>query len=279
MGTALDDVAFLALSRNRIALLEALTDGDEHTRDELLATTDVSRPTLARILDDLEERAWIDQYGQRCRITHLGAWVYEEFADLLETMATAGTLRDVIRWFPTEDVDLEVLRRLGDAELVLATESDPLAPIRRACTQLRSATHLRFLTTQVTVWYFDALVERVRDDGLAVEGVLTPAAYETLVTTDALATACRTLVETGDVELSVADEVPYVLQVVDDRVGIGLVDETTAPRGIVCTDDDAVAEWAETAFETYRRRADRRLPADPERARRAEEPTGVSNAR
>lgn len=119
--------------------------------------TGVSRPTLGRILDDLERLAWITQHGQNCRITPLRAWVHEEFTELLEAMETAHRLRDVMRWFLTDNVNFEVIQWLTDAEVTFATESDPTAPIRRACEQLRTGTRLRFLTTQVTVWYFDGL--------------------------------------------------------------------------------------------------------------------------
>lgn len=252
MDDPLDDVAFLARSENRIALLEALSDERSHSRDELMATVEVSRPTLARILDDLERRAWITQHGQDSRITSLGAWVLEEFTDLLDTMDTAEQLRDVTRWFPAEDTDFDVVRRLRDAEIVFATESDPMAPIRRSGEQVRTGTRLRFLTTQVTVSYLVTVRESVVENDLTVDGVVTPDVFETLTDDADMAVICTDLYDSEHVTLFVTVDRPPILQLVDGDVGIGLIDAASTPRGLVLTDDRVVLEWAEEIFESYR---------------------------
>jgi predicted transcriptional regulator len=260
MNAALDDVAFLALSENRIALLEALSDERTHSRDDLMDDADVSRPTLARILDDRESRAWITQHGQECRITLLGAWVHEEFIELLGTMDAARKLREVIRWLPTDDVDFDVVRRLDEAEFVFATESDPTAPIRRAGEQLRTGTRLRFLTTQVTLSYFDAVRESVAHSEMTVRGVVTPGVYDALQDDPTMAAAYRDLHESGNAAFFVADDSPPILQIVDDSVGLGLVDGAENPQGLILSDDEAVLSWAEETFESYRETASRVTP-------------------
>ena len=63
MDTALDDIAFLANSDNRVAVFERLVDGSRH-RDELTDQVDASRVTIARILRELEAREWITRSGQ-----------------------------------------------------------------------------------------------------------------------------------------------------------------------------------------------------------------------
>jgi predicted transcriptional regulator len=49
MDTALDDIAFLANSDNRVAVFERLVDGSR-ARDELTDQVEASRVTIARIL-------------------------------------------------------------------------------------------------------------------------------------------------------------------------------------------------------------------------------------
>lgn len=255
MDAALDDVAFLALSENRIALLEALSDEQTHSRTELKNSTDVSRPTLARILDDFESRAWISQIGQECQITPLGMWVHEEFTDLLAMMDTARQLRDAMRWLPEDAIDHGIVRRLNDAELVFATESDPTAPIRRSVQQLYAGTRLRFLTTQATVSYFAMIRDNVVNHGMSVKGVMTPAVCSTLVNSTTMATLCRELYTSDDVSLFVTEEPPPILQIIDGDVGIGLLDAAKHPRGIILSDDEAILAWAEETFESYREKA------------------------
>lgn len=257
MNTALDDVAFLALSENRIALLDALSDEQTHSRDELMETTDVSRPTLARILDDLDSRAWITQHGQECRLTELGAWVHEEFTDLLEMMATANQLRDFVRWMPADAIDRGLVQRLSDAELVFATESDPTAPIRRAGEHVRNGTRLRFLTTQVTVSYFAAMRDAVLNNDMSVIGVVTPDVCQTLRNDFTLTSLSRDLAKSDSVKFFVTVDPPPILQIVDRTVGIGLVDTGKNPQGLILSDDDVVLAWAEQTFESYREDATR----------------------
>ncbi|WP_209309514.1 helix-turn-helix transcriptional regulator [Haloarcula amylovorans] len=257
MDTALDDVAFLALSENRIALLDALSDEQTHSRDELMETTDVSRPTLARILDDLDSRAWITQHGQECRITELGAWVHEEFTNLLEMMATANQLRDFVRWMPADAIDHGLVRQLDDAELVFATESDPTAPIRRAGEHVRDGTRLRFLTTQVSVSYFAAMRDAVLNNDMSAIGVVTPAVCKTLRNDFTLTSLSRDLAESDSVRFLLTVDPPPILQIVDSTVGIGLVDTGKNPRGLILSDDGGVLAWAERTFESYREDATR----------------------
>lgn len=257
MGAALDDVAFLALSENRIALLDTLSDEQTRSRDELMEATDVSRPTLARILDDLDSRAWITQHGQDCRITELGAWVHEEFTDLLGMMATANQLRDFVRWMPADAIDRGLIRRLDDSELVVATESDPTAPIRRSGEQVRDGTRLRFLTTQVTVSYFAAMRDAVLNNDMSVVGVVTSDVCKTLRNDITLTSLSRDLAESDAVKFFVTVDPPPILQIVDGTVGIGLVDTGKNPQGLILSDDGAVLEWAEQTFESYREDATR----------------------
>ena len=49
--TALDDIAFLARSVNRVEVLETLSSGP-HNRAELQEATDISRPTVGRIVNN-----------------------------------------------------------------------------------------------------------------------------------------------------------------------------------------------------------------------------------
>lgn len=123
---AADDVAFLANPDNRVAVLRSLLDGP-HSRHVVAEETGVSRVTLGRILDDLEERRWITQRGQVCEATALGAWVEAEFTAFCETMASARRLEAVFRWFPEEGFGFPV-SCLADADITLVSRADASAP-------------------------------------------------------------------------------------------------------------------------------------------------------
>ena len=251
MGSSLETVEFLARSEHRVEVLDALADGP-HTRAELRELTGASSSTISRTLREFENRYWVRREGHRFEATSMGAFVIEGLVTLLQRLETEETLREVMPWFPSADVDFAVVRCLGDAEVVQPTESDPMAPVRRAGQQLRAGTRLRFLTTQVTVRYFEVVRERVASDGMEVEGVVTPRVYDTLVNDSAMAAVYRDLCAADGVSLLVAEMVPLILQIIDTRVGIGLVDEAANPRGLICSDDDRVRRWAVDTFETCR---------------------------
>lgn len=269
MDTALDDVTFLALSENRIALLEILSDERTRTRDELMAATDVSRPTLARILDDLEARAWITQHGQNARITSLGAWVHEEFTALLGMMDTARQLRDVAGWLSTETLAFD-LSRLTDATITLPSQSDPLAPMRRAGELERTATRSRVLTHALPTPCLDAHWEAITSGTHRFEAVVTPSVVETMAEPAHVARFEDILTADQAAVFVYDDTIPDVVGINDGVVYFGVDDEQGAPLALIETDDETILAWAEETFESYRREAS---PLTPDGFARRQETT------
>lgn len=259
MESPLDDIAFLALSENRVAILEALSDERPHSRHELMEATGVSRPTLTRILDDLDARTWIRQRGQECRITPLGLWIHEEFAALLETVEAERDLREAVPLLPFDRLPFDV-RRLRDADVVHATESDPTAPIRRAAAELRAGERYRIVSHQVAPEFFDAVADGVLDGEKTLVGVTTPGVYETILSDERMARAFRELADSEAATFLVVDDLELVLHLVDERVCLGVTDDRNRPQALVVTHDDAVSAWAEETFEALRRDA---RPVDP----------------
>jgi predicted transcriptional regulator len=255
MRSALGEIEFLVRSEHRVDVLAAVAEGP-HDRAGLRATTGASASTISRTLREFETRHWIRREGGSFEATPLGRFVVDGLLNLLERMETERRLREVLQWLPADGVGFDAVRRLHDAEVVLPTESDPTAPIRRAGVQLHDGARLRFLTTQVAVQYLDTVRENVVNDGMRVEGVVTPDVHDTLVTDSAMAAVYRDLHQSEDTAFFVAEDVPLIVQIVDDDVGVGLVDEAATPRGLVCSDDEHVHEWAIETFETCRGEAD-----------------------
>ena len=242
-ATPLAEIEFLVSSRHRVSVLDALSERPR-SRSDLRERTGASASTISRTLAGFEDRCWIERTGHRYEATPLGSFVAEGTAALLGRMETEGKLREVLRWFPSADVQFDVVERPADAVVVFATESDPMAPLRRAAEQLRDGARLRFLTTQVAAWYFHRVDEHVARNDRVVEGVVTPCVLETLTNDPALSAVSREIRDSGNATLFVSDAVPMKLHVVGDAVGIALVDDSTTLRGLVSSTDDAVHEWA-----------------------------------
>lgn len=255
MTSVFSEVKYLVRSEHRVTALNALSEGPV-SRSDLRELTGSSSSTISRMLAEFEDRCWIERSGSQYEATPLGSFVAEGIMALLGRMETEWKLREVVRWFPMANVEFDLIQRLGDAEIILATESDPMAPLRRAADQLHDGAQLRFLTTQVAAWYFHRVKEHVIRHDLVVEGVVTPDVFETLTTDPAMEAVSQDIYDSGSATLFISDEVPIKLHIIGDTVGVALVDNTTKLRGLVSSDDEAVYQWAVDIFETYRDEAD-----------------------
>lgn len=250
MTDTTDDIAFLANSENRVAILGALLEGP-HSRHVLAETTGVSRVTLGRILDDLAERRWIDQRGQIAEITTLGRWVHGAFEDLVATMAAERRLRRVYDWFPPDGYGFDV-RRLADAEITTVSRADASAPISRLIRQFDVGGTVRAFSFAITGQFLEACWRRVVDGTVTWEWVFTPAVLDVLRGNEAMAAWSREMLEVGGATYHLhPGPIPYVVIISTAAVNLRLADEDGAATALIQTDDPEVREWAERTHESY----------------------------
>lgn len=260
MTEPLDDIAFLANSPNRVAVLETLATGPHH-RDELLASLDLSRVTLARVLSDFESRQWIDRCGQECQITPLGEWIAGEFDELLATLADEQRLRDVISYVPTDQLPFGV-RCLRDADLVGPSTGSMWAHVRRSATCFRSATQAQVLSSQVAPPVLEAITDAIDDHDQQFVGVLTRDVVDTVIADPAMEPLFCQLLESPRATIYVSEtELPLTVFVTDETVGLPLTDADNVVRVLLLTENDRVHEWATMTIDRY---CDRAAPITPE---------------
>lgn len=260
MSAALDDVAFLANSENRVAVLGLLLEAPR-SHDEIRDVIGASRVTTARILREFEERGWITRSGQECASTPTGEWVFEEFTGLLEEMAAERRLREPLQWLPTDLLTFDV-RRLRDAEVVVLEESDATAIVRRVLEFRRSGDRIRGVTRTVAPEFVENDWESTVLGDTRLEMVITPGVFDSVRDHPIAAGQLREMLEEPAVDVSVSEDVPLSVGVVDDEVGIDLVDERGVVKGGLVTDDEVVYEWAVDRFETCREEARPVAPDD-----------------
>ncbi len=259
MDTALDDIAFLANSDNRVAVLERLVDG-VRDRDELTGRVDASRVTIARIVRELEARKWITRSGCEYTVTPLGEWVYEEFTRLVDEMEAAQRLREPYQWMPDDLMPFDI-RRLRDAELILLDGTDPTALVRRIVEFHRSGERIRGLARAAAPTFIKNQWELTVHGDTRVELVLTPEAVDVVRNHQPTAQKFREMLSAENARYSVHEEIPMSVGIVDGIVGINLTDEQGVLKGGVVTDDAAVQAWAVDLFKTCQERA---RPVDPD---------------
>lgn len=247
--SALDDIAFLARSPNRVSVLSALADGP-HERRELETEVGVSRVTAKRILDDLVERNWVSRSGRTYETTPLGDVVEREFAGFYETMQAAHRLRDVVAWLPEERLGFD-LWRLDDADITVPSRNNPFAPFRRVIEKVSLAGEVHELTHSMPPELLTAHREAVTTNEQELTVVLEAPTLDELVGQAEMASTLEILLNSGAEVRSYPDEVPFAVCLADDEVGLVLSDSLGLPRAFVETDDEVVTEWAAETLDDF----------------------------
>jgi predicted transcriptional regulator len=178
---SLEDVAYLSRSANRVVILEALTAGPD-TRGELAESTDVSRTTLDRIVNELEDRGWAERATDGGYVaTPAGARLIQQFEPFLESVAAIRTLGGAVEWLPDDELGIG-LQHFSDAQVRHPERDDPVETVEYMTELTRAASEFRTLTHLVPP---AALLEALRDGvvsgRLTLEGV-TPREYSDLST-------------------------------------------------------------------------------------------------
>lgn len=260
MDRALEEIEFLALSANRVAVLDALRER-AHTRRELAERTDASQPTLGRVLRDLTERHWVTRDGDRYTATATGELVAAEFTDLQTTIETELQLREVMAWLPTDAMAFD-LRRLRDATITLPSQTRPDAPVQRALELLEAADEVRIFSHAFNGRSLDVIQRRTADREETFRGVFSPAAVEALADDAPLRRQLRELLAADTADLRLYEgAIPLAVTLADDVVHLMLRDDHGLLRAALDTDDEAVVAWARETHENYWAEA---TPLDPD---------------
>lgn len=259
MYDALEDIAFLANSENRVAVFETLVEAPR-SRHELRDQIDASRVTVARVLRELENRNWIENAGKEYEVTSVGEWVCDEFTGLLEEVKAEHRLREPLQWVPDDVVTFDP-QCLRDAEIILLDGSDATALVRRIVEFHRSGNRIRGIAREVAPVLVENQWELTVHGDTRIELVISPETIDVIRNHPPTAERFHEMLEAENAQYSVAEEIPVSVGIVDDTVGINLTDEQGVLRGGVVTDDETVHAWAVDLFESCREQA---TPVEPD---------------
>lgn len=253
--SALDDIAFLARSRNRVAALETLSSGP-HDRAALQEATDIPRPTVGRIINEFQARGLVVQYGQQYETSPLGDFLTTEFRSLLEGAETMRKLRGVVEWLPTDEFDF-TLDHFANATITTPRSGDPTAPARRAATLTREADHIRFISDAFVPPIYEAVWQRtVHEDQTAV-AVLSEEVITTIRESPEMAEMARETIASGEATFyRCAGSCPYRMAVIDETVaGMLLLNDDGNAAAVIETEDETVLSWVRTTIDAHQREA------------------------
>ncbi len=250
MDLALEEIEFLALSPNRVAVLNALRESPS-TRRELEDETGASQPTLGRILRDFDKRNWITRTSDGYDVTATGRLIAAGFTDLRRIVETELTLRDVVEWLPTDEMAFDLLA-LRDATITTPSQTRPGAPVGRVTETIRGANRVRIVSYAFNERSLETVCRNVLEDDQTFEGVFSATAIDALADDSALRERLRELLETDRAEIRVFDgNVPHAVTVADDVVSLMIRDDDGVLQAALDTDNQHVRMWGEGLHERY----------------------------
>ena len=122
---AIEDVAYLVRSTNRVRILDALAD-DPRTRRALTEATGASRTTLDRIVNEFEDRGWARRLDDgRYAATTTGRELSATVGSALDAVTAIRRLGDAIDWLPRDELDVG-LEHFRDAAVRHPESDDPV---------------------------------------------------------------------------------------------------------------------------------------------------------
>lgn len=254
MSSPFEDIAFLAASRNRVTVLEALAD-QPHDRHGLQTRLDISQPTASRILRDLREHEWVTRNGNRYELTPVGEFVIAAFTDLQEQFETIHHLRDVIPLLPDQDYDFD-LRRFRSADVVRFAAGSTGKTLSHEVAQYHAADRVQIVTDSAPREGVEAVWNQVTEEGQHLNVVLTRGAVTSIRGDPDLARWTREMLASGRARVHQYDgDLPAPIIITDDTVNLALPSDEEESGGWITTTDQEVLAWAEETFEEYRDQA------------------------
>lgn len=262
MGEAFDDIRHLASSPKRVRLLTYLQD-TEADRKTILTETEIAPSTLSRILTGFRDRGWIIRNGRTYQLSSFGRQLADQYTTLIDIVELNQKLHQVREWLPVEEMDIDI-EHFENATLTISTPIRPTDTVARAVAITRTASEMRFLANAVAPQIVAGAADRVFQNELTIEGVLTRGVTDAIANDPELAGQHRDLLASDGATLYRYDgQHPHRVAVFDGTLVafLATADDRLMP-GIVETDDATVLAWATDTIDAYRDESVRLSAAD-----------------
>lgn len=262
-SVALEELEFIARSQHRIQLLSELSL-EARSRRELHDVTEISQPTLGRILGDFERREWVsNNHNGTYRLTPLGALIAGSVDDLLDAIDVATELSGLADQLPLDRFDFD-LSHLSNARITTPSADEPLAHMRRFDELAENATSVDMFSNVLLCSPANGAASADKELlGHVDELIVTDSALKTETDEAELRAWLSNRIAHGDFDLYRLDgDAEFLIGIFDETVGIVPIDDTGMPSGLIESETEQVRTWIVERFEEYRRVATRLGPDD-----------------
>lgn len=257
---ALEDVAYLSRSANRVRILDVLTTGP-YSRRELAELTETSRTTLDRIVNELEERGWAERTTDGDYVgTPAGTHLMGQVRPFIDSVEAIRRLDEAVAWLPADELSIG-LHHFSDAVVLRPEQDDPMETIDYFVDLLGEITGLRVLTHLAPPTPLARTMrDRIAAGQLTAEYVLTDDLIGYLRGRPERRERWREIVEGGADVFQVRSSIPCNLLIFDDVVlikksGPGSIEESYGVP--IRSENEGVRSWAHDLIDRWRADATR----------------------
>jgi len=247
-----DAIRYFPWSEKRSDIYDVLLDGTCDLRD-IKARTGLPRTTIRDNLGKMESLGWIDtDTSGTYRPTPSGRAAYESFEQYRDSIRVVNRFELLFEYVDPGVLDFE-LHLLLEAEMVKATEKQPLAPSTRLATLGAEADHLRGFLATVEPSKLVGNSDRIASGELTYELVANPRALRRLENVYGVPSASGP----GQNHIHIfREEFPFGLAVFDDEVvTLYGYDHTEGTTVLVESPNPDLIEWGLDTFQSFRQRA------------------------
>lgn len=239
----------LHLLARRADLLECLRDGIQDKR-ELEETLGVSRSTLNRALNDLEENHLAIEQVDAYTVTP-GGNVACQIAQACKPLTKA---LPVLTHLPPDVLLEPALFR--DATVIKADQPNPEAPIDHLENLVSAGTHVKGMSPVAFSRYVRFFYGQIVEQNVCADIVIDEGCFEYLWANHH--EKMQAILEIEHCTFwQMDDEVPFGLAIVDDeQVWLGIHDEKGRVEGAIVNDSNAAVEWALDVYDQYCERSE-----------------------
>lgn len=255
LETALEDVAYLTRSPNRVRILYCLAE-TPRTRREVKETSGATRTTVDRIVNELEERGWVERTTDgNYAATTVGRQLVEEMTPFVQAVKAIQELGSAIEWLPLDELSTG-LHNFTDATVRDPDRGDPVGTIDYMTGLVREASDLRALTHLVPPESFLRVAQDAVVAGqLSLEGVVPTDHVGSYVDTKTRRERWQAILDAGGDLYLCEEPLPCNMWIIDETVLIKRNDpgriEDSYGVPIVIT-NEAVRDAAHELIDQYR---------------------------
>lgn len=253
---AVEDIAFLSGSEQRVALLRLLVDEESLTRQELREECDATNVTLSRNLEKLVAKGWVEERNRSYELSISGSEIIEEYLDLLGTVERVNKLDAFLQLAPKTAFDLD-LGALSDVAVTVGEKHCPLAPIDEYVDLLADAREARILLQPVGLAALATGGDAIFENDPRLDVVVQRDIVRSQEPGGERFSVLEALLDHDDCSVRISDgDIPLCLVVTGRLLQLGAQDEHNHPRAIVQTESAQAREWARAKFADFWQRAE-----------------------